>query len=196
MRLLIELFKPLQIKEDNGLRRILFQILVILLGLSEFLICKNAQASDPQTYQVKIRSTGDSDIDATLADTSNLATLKKTKAVGAFALAGRVQSDYERLQKVMDSFGYYDAKIRILVTTQKEQKQDDNPKEKHKKTKKAKASVIISKDASSISDKDSIEGNDLALPNYIEHIPAHQEALIAVFIDKGPRYRENHTKPF
>lgn len=188
MRLLIELFKPLQIKEDNGLRRILFQILVILLGLSEFLICKNAQASDPQTYQVKIRSTGDSDIDATLADTSNLATLKKTKAVGAFALAGRVQSDYERLQTVMDSFGYYDAKIRILVTTQKEQKQDDNPKEKHKKAKKAKASVIISKDASSISDKDSIEGNDLALPNYIEHIPAHQEALIAVFIDKGPRY--------
>lgn len=64
-------------------------------------------AADPQPYTVSIDSTGNSALDAALAASSQLESLRKSAPAGPFALVGRTQQDLERLQVVLESFGYY-----------------------------------------------------------------------------------------
>ncbi|EUK18452.1 outer membrane protein [Commensalibacter papalotli (ex Servin-Garciduenas et al. 2014)] len=139
-------------------------------------------AADPQTYRVEIRPTGNADIDATLSDVSNLVTLKKTKAVGSFALSGRIKSDYERLQSAMDSFGYYDAKIKIEIGNAEAVSEN---KEQKKKKKKDEASSNV-KRVTNLTN--TIDGNNPDLPNFIGHIPDNQDAVVVIHIDKGNQY--------
>ncbi|MDI2089855.1 autotransporter assembly complex protein TamA [Commensalibacter oyaizuii] len=144
----------------------------------------HASAADPQTYRVEIRSTGNSDIDKTLTDTSNLVTLQKTKAVGAFALAGRIKSDYDRLQKAMDSFGYYNAKIDIEIGSAGNSNVDkDQDKKKKKKSDTSKPDVNRVTTL-----QHTIDGKNADLPNFIDHIPATENAVIVVHVNKGEQF--------
>lgn len=138
-----------------------------------------AMAADPQTYRVEIRPTGNKDIDATLSDVSSLVSLKKTKAVGAFALAGRVKGDYDRLQTAMDSFGYYNAKINIKLGAGKTLINNDDSKKKDK----------TETDIHQVTQlTNAMDGSNPDLPNFITKIPDKTEAVIVVDIDKGDQY--------
>lgn len=141
-------------------------------------------AADPQTYRVEIRPTGNADVDATLSDVSNLVSLKKTQAVGAFALAARVKSDYERLQSAMDSFGYYNAQIHMKVGAAAEIAEASSKDKKKKKKKDTKQS-----DVHQVTHLDhTMDGSNPDLPNFIGKIPAKEDAVIVIQVDKGEQY--------
>ena len=72
-----------------------------------------ARAADPQPYTVTIAKTGSDAIDATLAQSAQLVTLRGKVAVPPFALIERARSDIPRLQTALDSFGYYLNKVAI-----------------------------------------------------------------------------------
>jgi translocation and assembly module TamA len=74
-----------------------------------------AQASDPQTYTVAIGATGDKTLDGALNDASQLQALNDKAPVGPFALITRAKNDYDRVQTVLQAFGYYKAKVTITV---------------------------------------------------------------------------------
>lgn len=154
---------------------------VCILGYSE-----DVFAADPQFYRVKIYSVGNATIDKVVTDTSNLASLQKTKAVSAFALAGRVKSDYSRFKTAMDSFGYYDAKVTIKVGMASALHHDKKEKKKQKKDKDS-ASTISDHDME-ITSQQIMDGMSPDLPSYIEKVPVQQDVVIHVHIDKGPQY--------
>ncbi|HEY2009983.1 MAG TPA: BamA/TamA family outer membrane protein [Rhizomicrobium sp.] len=74
-----------------------------------------ARAADPQAYTVDISGTGSSQIDAALRASSQLITLRSAGPVQPFALVTRAQADIPRLQTAMDSFGYYQNSVSIMV---------------------------------------------------------------------------------
>jgi translocation and assembly module TamA len=73
-----------------------------------------AQAADPQPYQLSLAPTGSETMDKTLLATSDLESLRKNAPVSPFGLIARARSDEERLKTVLESYGYYQARI---VTT-------------------------------------------------------------------------------
>ena len=74
-----------------------------------------ARASDPQTYTVAIDQTGDKTLDGALSDASQLQALNDKAPVGPFALITRAKNDYDRVQTVLQAFGYYKATVTITV---------------------------------------------------------------------------------
>jgi translocation and assembly module TamA len=74
-----------------------------------------AHAADPQPYRVDIASVGDGNIDATLKDTSDLQSLRKTAPVSPFGLIARARSDVDRLKTTLESFGYYQSIVTIKI---------------------------------------------------------------------------------
>src|SRR6202035_4328146 len=74
-----------------------------------------AHAADPQPYRVDIASVGDGNIDATLKDTSDLQSLRKTAPVSPFGLIARARSDVDRLKTTLESFGYYQSTVTIKI---------------------------------------------------------------------------------
>ena len=79
-------------------------------------LADTARAADPQPYRTRLAKTGDAALDAALAGSSGLLALQKTMAVSPFALAGRIRADYARLRTALESFGYYDGKVIIVVS--------------------------------------------------------------------------------
>ena len=77
-----------------------------------------ARAADPQPYAVTIQGTGISALDSTLHASSQLESLRKSAPVGPFALIGRAQLDIERLQTVLESFGYYRRALKVTINGQ------------------------------------------------------------------------------
>ena len=74
-----------------------------------------ARASDPQAYAVTIEATGNSAVDSALNDASQLQSLKDKAPVGPFALVARAKGDVDRLQTVLQAFGYYQANLNITI---------------------------------------------------------------------------------
>ncbi|CAK7192900.1 Outer membrane protein assembly factor BamA [Commensalibacter sp. Nvir] len=136
-------------------------------------------AADPQTYTVTIEPTGNSTIDKTLSSVSNLVSLKKTGAVGAFALAGRIKNDYKRLKEAMDSFGYYDAVITIqLHRPQSSETFQEGTNVEYNQVGPLSRMVPMV-----------MNGNDAELPGFIKAIPSGQPVKIVIKIVKGTQYR-------
>jgi translocation and assembly module TamA len=77
--------------------------------------CPRALAADPQTYKVDIASVNNRDMDAALKATSDLQALRSSAPVSPFGLIGRARSDVDRLTTVLESYGYYEAKVAITV---------------------------------------------------------------------------------
>lgn len=82
--------------------------LALGLGLPAF-------GADPLPYALTLVPTGNAEIDGALADASQLATLRESAPVGPFALVSRAVLDAGRLDRVLRSFGYYDAQIGIRI---------------------------------------------------------------------------------
>src|SRR3984957_20567306 len=75
----------------------------------------SARAADPQAYQVDLASVGDSDIDQTLKETSDLLSLRTSAPVSPFGLIARARSDTDRLKTALESFGYYESHVTINI---------------------------------------------------------------------------------
>jgi translocation and assembly module TamA len=82
-------------------------LLTATVGVSAY----PAQAADPQAYELSLAPTGSEAMDKTLLATSDLESLRKNAPVSPFGLIARARSDEERLQTVLDSYGYYQARI-------------------------------------------------------------------------------------
>jgi translocation and assembly module TamA len=74
-----------------------------------------APAADPQPYSVSFNSSGHSELDNALRDSSDLNALRQSAPAGPFALILRARQDHERLRSVLESFGYYAAHIGITI---------------------------------------------------------------------------------
>ncbi len=75
----------------------------------------SASAADPQPYATTLLPTGNAALDAALRGSSSLLSLQKTRAVGPFALAGRIRDDRGRLEIALESFGHYGGAVVITV---------------------------------------------------------------------------------
>ncbi len=79
------------------------------------LTASSVRAAAPQPYQVSLAATGDAALDAALAASSTLISLRTAAPVGPFALVGRARSDEARFLLALESFGYYDGRVEIRV---------------------------------------------------------------------------------
>jgi len=72
-------------------------------------------AADPQPYRIEWASSGHGDIDSVLKATSQLEQLRTTAPTDPFGLIARTRGDVNRLQTVLESFGYYESGIAITI---------------------------------------------------------------------------------
>ncbi len=89
-----------------------WSILLAALALAPAL---PAAAAASLAYRVSIASTGNGGLDAALAATSDLQSLRATAPVGAFGLIVRARTDVDRLRTVLESFGYYRSSVAITI---------------------------------------------------------------------------------
>src|ERR1700744_5511161 len=101
---------PASLRPSMSLR---IPVLLVLYALAAF--CSSALAADPQTYKVELAGTGNRDMDSTLKATSDLQALRSSAPVSPFGLIGRARSDVDRLTTVLESYGYYEAKVLIKI---------------------------------------------------------------------------------
>ncbi|MFT8807692.1 autotransporter assembly complex protein TamA [Gluconobacter sp.] len=72
--------------------------------------------SDPAIpYAVTLKPTKQADVDSAISASSQLKSLQTSHTVGAYALAGRIRSDYDRVNSALESQGYYAGLVRIDV---------------------------------------------------------------------------------
>lgn len=74
-----------------------------------------ARAADPQPYDVDLKPTGDTALDAAVKDSSALVALKDKTPVGGFALVQRARDDAARFQTAARAFGYYNGAVAITI---------------------------------------------------------------------------------
>ena len=83
-------------------------ILLALVGAS-------VRAAAPQPYLVTLAPTGIAPLDAALAASSTLITLRTAAPVGPFALTLRARNDEARFRAALESFGYYDGTAQTRI---------------------------------------------------------------------------------
>jgi translocation and assembly module TamA len=91
------------------------RVLALLGALACLVYADPASAADPQPYSVHLRHTGNRVLDAALNGSSELEALRKKGPVGPFALLARARQDLGRFETVLQSYGYYDGKARIVL---------------------------------------------------------------------------------
>ncbi len=91
------------------LRASIIAVALILTGVQV------ALAANPLAYRVSLAPTGNTGLDAALAATAVLRTLRGTAPVGPFGLIVRARTDVDRLKTVLDSFGYYQGSVTITI---------------------------------------------------------------------------------
>jgi translocation and assembly module TamA len=91
------------------------RFLLPLLAVALVLCAGHARGADPQPYGVSLKPTGDSTLDQTLKDASQLIALREKAPVGPFALVTRAREDLGRFQAALASDGYYKAKITLTI---------------------------------------------------------------------------------
>jgi len=124
--------------------------------------CASASAADTLPYAVSVAPTGQGDIDSALSSSSSLAALQKTKAIGSYALVGRIRGDYDRMQTATESFGYYAPTVTITVSVQG-----------------AKGAATPS---------DSRQGNDATLADWLGKLPDGTKLAIRIQTKLGPQF--------
>ncbi len=100
-------------RPQHGIRT-LFLALLAAAALSGA-PARPARAADPQPYTVTIATSGDTALDTALNGASQLVALRQTAPVGPFALVLRAKQDVDRLETVLQSFGYYDGTAAIRL---------------------------------------------------------------------------------
>ncbi|WP_230975484.1 autotransporter assembly complex protein TamA [Acetobacter garciniae] len=127
---------------------------VVLWGVTT----QGGWAADPQAYTATQIKTGEADLDTAVGASSDLLALQATHAVGPFALAGRVRSDYERVRTALESCGYYAGVVHITL----HQLDGGNGIR--------------------------MDGQSEALANWIAAVPAGQKIVAEISVEKGPLF--------
>ena len=83
--------------------------------ITALLLAPAVRAADPQPYTLHIAGTGHGPLDAALKASSQLESLRTTAPAGPFALIGRAEADIERLQTVLEGFGYYQSHVSVTI---------------------------------------------------------------------------------
>ena len=83
--------------------------------ITALLIAPAVRAADPQPYTLHIAGTGHGPLDAALKASSQLESLRTSAPAGPFALIGRAEADIERLQTVLEGFGYYQSHVSVTI---------------------------------------------------------------------------------
>jgi translocation and assembly module TamA len=91
----------------------------LLVFLAALLYASRAAAAEPQPYRIELESTGNGALDATLKASSQLETLKGSVPANAFSLIARARGDVDRLQTVLESYGYYQGAVTITINAMK-----------------------------------------------------------------------------
>ena len=91
------------------------RILVLLIIAITVLVQDAAIAADPQPYSVTLKPTGNKTLDGALHDASSLISLQDKAPVGGFSLVERARQDADRFQTVLQSYGYYAAKVNLTI---------------------------------------------------------------------------------
>jgi len=78
------------------------------------LLCAGVRAADLR-YSLTIVPTGVAGLDAAIVDASQLLRLRDQLPAGPFALIARAEADAARIDRVLRSFGYYDAVIVVRI---------------------------------------------------------------------------------
>jgi translocation and assembly module TamA len=91
------------------------RILVLLIIAITVLVQDAATAADPQPYSVTLKPTGNKTLDGALHDASSLISLQDKAPVGGFSLVERARQDFDRFQTVLQSYGYYAAKVNLTI---------------------------------------------------------------------------------
>jgi translocation and assembly module TamA len=87
----------------------------LLLLMAAVLYASPGTAAEPQPYRVELVSTGNAALDATLKASSQLQTLRASVPANAFSLIARARGDLDRLQTVLESYGYYQGSVTITI---------------------------------------------------------------------------------
>ncbi len=87
----------------------------VFAAFAAVLLIGAAWAADPQPYTLVTPETGDDDVDAAIEDSSLLISLRDKTPAPPFALIDRARGDLERIQTVLESFGYYKATVKITI---------------------------------------------------------------------------------
>ena len=95
------------------MRLVLPRIFALLIAVAA--LVSPVLAADPQPYKVDLASTGDGAMDTTLRATSDLVSLRTTAPVSPYGLIARARSDIDRLKTVLESYGYYQSSVAILI---------------------------------------------------------------------------------
>jgi translocation and assembly module TamA len=90
-------------------------VVASLASLAFFIQTLPARSADPQPYSVRIEKTGIGALDTTLQGSSELEALRKKAPAGPFALITRARQDMGRLETALQSYGYYDGKVRVTL---------------------------------------------------------------------------------
>jgi translocation and assembly module TamA len=94
-----------------------FRALIGIASCSALLLCgpPAARAADPQIYKVELAPTGDGAMDGMLRATSDLVSLRSSAPVSPYGLIARARGDVDRLKTVLESYGYYQAKVTMKI---------------------------------------------------------------------------------
>lgn len=72
-------------------------------------------AADPLVYRVSVATTGDTAIDAAIAGSLQLLSLRTRAPAGPFAILARARQDIPRVTMALESFGYYQSRIVVTI---------------------------------------------------------------------------------
>jgi translocation and assembly module TamA len=90
-------------------------IALTLCMLTATTATKTLLAADPQPYNVTLKPTGDTALDAALQGSSTLVSLRTSAPVAGFALTERARQDTSRFETALQSFGYYKASVTTTI---------------------------------------------------------------------------------
>ena len=85
---------------------------LVLFSLS---VVSQADAANPQPYTPAITPTGSGELDAALASSSLLVSLNDSAPAPPFGLIERARGDVQRLVTALNSFGYYQPVVSIMI---------------------------------------------------------------------------------
>ncbi len=95
------------------MRLVLPRFLVFMMAAA--CLASGARAADPQAYKVELVSTANGAMDSTLHATSDLVSLRTSAPVSPYGLIARARSDIDRLKTVLESYGYYQSSVNVLI---------------------------------------------------------------------------------
>lgn len=156
----------------------------VLAGVALWgVLATGGNAADPQPYVTSLASTGEGDLDTALKASSDLLALQSTQAVGPFALAGRVRDEYDRLRTALESCGYYDGTVHIVMSRPKA-----NAKAAPAASQPPSAPGAFMGDDAAVLNSPTIDGKSQDLANWIANVPKGEKVEARVSVDKGPLY--------